>query len=135
MGERLGLAMAYNKLAKLYFETKKIDLAKEVVTKGLDICNLYSISLIKIKLNYLHYLIHKYENNDKEALEQLELYLKEKDVVFNSQNIKIIENYDLLVRMQSMQKEAEFNQERAILIAKTIKYRKWPEFVKSFYQQ
>lgn len=121
MGERLGLAMAYNKLAKLYYETKKIDLSKKYIALGLETCEFYSISLIKIKLIYLSYLIHKSENNHQDALQQLEFYLNEKDLVFNTQNIKIIENYDLLLRMQTMQKEAEFKQEKAKLIAKNNK--------------
>ncbi|WP_395053321.1 ATP-binding protein [Flavobacterium sp.] len=121
MGELLGLAMGYNKLAKLYFETNKIDLAKKTVTKGLEICYLFNISLIKIKSLYLLYSIFKFENNEEQALRHLELYLTEKESIFNAQNFKIIENYDLLVRMQTMQKEAEHQQEKTILITKSTK--------------
>ncbi len=121
MGDRVGLVMVYNKLAKLYFETKKIDLAKKYILIGLEICNFYNIALIKIKLIYLSYLVYKSEKNLEKTIENLELYLEEKEAVFNTQNIKIIENYDLLVRMQAMQKEAEFNHEKTKLIAKTNK--------------
>ena len=121
MGELLGLAMGYNKLAKLYFETNKIELAKKTITKGLEICYLFNISLIKIKSLYLLYSIFKFENNEEQALRHLELYLTEKESVFNAQNFKIIENYDLLVRMQTMQKEAEHQQEKTILITKSSK--------------
>ena len=121
MGELLGLSMAYNKLAKLYFETNKIDLARKTVTKGLEICYLFNISLIKIKSLYLLYSIFKFENNEEQALRHLELYLTEKESIFNAQNFKIIENYDLLVRMQTMQKEAEHQQEKTILITKSTK--------------
>lgn len=121
MGDRIGVAMAYNKLANLYFETKKIDLAKKYILIGLEICNYYNISLIKIKLIYLSYLVYKNENNLEKTIENLELYVKEKEAVLNTQNIKVIENYDLLVRMQAMQKEAEFNHEKTKLIAKTNK--------------
>ncbi len=121
MGELLGLAMGYNKLAKLYFETNKIELAKKTITKGLEICYLFNISLIKIKSLYLLYSIFKFENNEEQALRHLELYLTEKESVFNAQNFKIIENYDLLVRMQTMQKEAEHQQEKTLLITKSSK--------------
>ncbi|WP_395044085.1 ATP-binding protein [Flavobacterium sp.] len=121
MGELLGLVMCYNKLAKLYFETNKIDLARKTITKGLEICYLYNISLIKIKSLYLLYSIFKFENNNDQALHHLELYLFEKESVFNAQNFKIIENYDLLVRMQTMQKETEFQQEKTLLITKSNK--------------
>lgn len=121
MGDRIGVAMAYNKLAYLYYETKKIDLAKKYILIGLEICNYYNISLIKIKLIYLSYLVYKNENDLEKTIENLELYVKEKEAVLNTQNIKVIENYDLLVRMQAMQKEAEFNHEKTKLIAKTNK--------------
>ena len=121
MGERLGLGMAYNKLAKLYFETNRVEKARISITKGLEICNLYNISLIKIKSLYLMYSIFKFENNGEQALHYLELYLFEKENIFNAQNFKIIENYDLLVRMKAMQKETEFQQEKNLLIAKSNK--------------
>jgi signal transduction histidine kinase len=121
MGDNLGLVMVYNKLAKLYFETNRIDLAKKYTSIGIDICNTYTISVIKIKLIYLSYLINKSENNNQQALQNLEDYLKEKDGILNSQNIKIIENYDLLVRMQTMQREAEFQKEKAKIIARSNK--------------
>ncbi len=121
MGEKLGLAMAYNKLAKLYFETDEIDASKKYTTLGLEICNMFNISIIKIKLLYLFYSIYKIENNVIKTLEYLELYQFEKESVLNAQNFKVIENYDLLVRMQAMQKEAEFQKEKSIIIAKSNK--------------
>ena len=121
MGEKFGLAMAYNKLAKLYFEIERIKEAKKYIKLGLEICNFYNISLIRIKLLYLNYSIHKYKNNIKKTLHFLEIYLLEKEAILNSQNIKLIENYDLLVRMQTMQKESEFQQEKTKLINKNNK--------------
>jgi signal transduction histidine kinase len=121
MGEKLGLAMAYTKLAKVYFEIKDIELAKKYATLGLEICNSFNISIIKIKLLHLFYTIYKIENNLSKTLEFLELYLFEKESVLNAQNFKVIENYDLLVRMQAMQKEAEFQKEKAIILAKSNK--------------
>lgn len=121
MEEHFGLAMAYNKLAKLYFETNKIDQAKNQLQLGLKVCDFYKVSIIKIKLLYLFYNIYKSENNAIKSLEYLELYLLEKDAVLNVQNFKVIENYDLLVRMQAMQKEAEFQKEKNKIIAKSNK--------------
>lgn len=121
MGEKLGLAMAYTKIAKLYFETNEIEASKKYAALGLEICNSFNISIIKIKLLHLFYSIYKIENNLVKTLEFIELYLNEKESVLNAQNFKVIENYDLLVRMQAMQKEAEFQKEKAIIIAKSNK--------------
>ncbi len=121
IGEFFGLAMAYNKLGKLYFETNKTKQAKKQAELSINICNFYSISITKIKVLYLFYSIYKSENNLPESLRYLELYINEKETVFNAQNFKVIENYDLLVRMQAMQKEAEFQQEKTKIIAKSNK--------------
>ncbi|WP_264520795.1 ATP-binding protein [Flavobacterium sp. N1994] len=121
MGEKLGLGMAYTKLAKLYFEIEDIALAKKYASLGLEVCNSFNISIIKIKLLHLFYTIYKAENNLSKTLEFLEFYLFEKESVLNAQNFKVIENYDLLVRMQAMQKEAEFQKEKAIILAKSNK--------------
>jgi signal transduction histidine kinase/BarA-like signal transduction histidine kinase len=105
----------------LYFEINEIDSSKKYATLGLEICNSFNISIIKIKLLHLFYSIYKAENDLGKTLDYLELYLFEKESVLNAQNFKVIENYDLLVRMQAMQKEAEFQKEKSILIAKSDK--------------
>ena len=121
MGEKLGLVMAYTKLAKLYFEINDIEMSKKNARDGLDITNSFNISMIKIKLLHLFYTIYKTENNIDKTLEYLEYYVKEKESVLNAQNIKTIENYDFLVKMRAMQKEAQFQQEKAIILAKSNK--------------
>lgn len=121
MGEKLGLAMANYKLARLYFETNEIELSKRYLTTSLDICNAYNISIIKIKTLHLFYIIYKLEKNVSKSLEHLELHLKEKESVLNAKDVKVIENYDLLLRMQSLQKETEQQQEKTKTIAKNNK--------------
>ncbi len=121
MGDHFGLSMSYNKLAKLYLETNKIEKAITQLETGLKICNFYNISIVKIKLLYLYYSIYKAEKNIEKSLEYLEYYLLEKDSILNAQNYKVIENYDLLVRMQAMQKEAEFQKEKTKIVAKSNK--------------
>jgi signal transduction histidine kinase/CheY-like chemotaxis protein len=121
MGEKLGLAMAYYKLAQLHLETNEVELAKRYLTTSLILCNSYNIAIIKIKVLHLFYAIYKLENNVSKSLEHLELHLKEKELVLNAKDVKIIENYDLLLRMQSMQKETEQQQEKTKTIAKNNK--------------
>lgn len=121
MNDCTGVAMAYTKLARLYFEAKNFPQTRHYITIGLEICNKFNIVLLKIKLLYLSYLFDKSQNNQENALRNLELYLIEKESVFNTQNIKIVENYELLVRMQNMQKETDFQTERTKLIAKNNK--------------
>lgn len=121
MGEKVGLAMSNYKLAKLYFDINETELSKRYLTTSLDICNAYNISIIKIKVLHFFYIINKFENNVAQALEHLELHLKEKDSVLNADDLKVIENYDLLLRMQNLQKETEQQQEKTISIVKNNK--------------
>lgn len=118
MNERLGLAMCYHKLTKFYLELNQFEKANEALTKGLEICKTYNITIIKIKCFYLFYIIHKLQNDKKKALEYLELYLKEKETVLNTQTLKVIDNYDMLVQMKTMQKEAELQKEKTEMIEK-----------------
>ena len=121
MGERLGLAMCYHKLAKFHLELNQLKKAKDVLAKGLETCNKYNITIIKFKCFYLLYTIYKQENNNKVALEYLELYLKEKEAVLNTQTLKVIDSYDMLVQMKTMQREADLQLEKAVMIEKNNK--------------
>nr|AUN37939.1 sensory box histidine kinase/response regulator [uncultured bacterium] len=116
MGERLGLAMCYHKLTKFYLEQNQLEKAKEVLSKALEISNNYNITIIKFKCFYLFYTIYKLQNDKKTALEYLELYIKEREAVLNTQTLKVIDSYDMLVQMKTMQKEAELQKEKAEMI-------------------
>jgi len=118
MGERLGLAMCYHKMAKLYLEMNRLEDAKRESYRGLELTKQYNISIIKFKCYYLLYLIFKKERNETMALEYLEHYLKEKEHVLNTQTLKVIDRYDMLVQMKTMQKEADLQKEKAEMIEK-----------------
>ncbi|MBS1534605.1 MAG: response regulator [Bacteroidetes bacterium] len=116
MGEKLGLSMAYHKLAKLYVETKEFDLAKRTLDLAFSIIDKHNITLVKYKCYNLFYNIYKTEGNTAKALEYLEFYLKEKDAVVNTETLKVVDKYDILVQMKTMEREAELQRERAEMI-------------------
>lgn len=118
MGERLGLGMAYHKLASLYAEMGLLPQAKEVLKKGLDHSTDYQLSMVKFKCYHLFYEICKLENEPLGALKYLELYLKERESVINAQTLKVIENYDLINKMEAVKKEAQMQLEKAEIIEK-----------------
>jgi signal transduction histidine kinase/CheY-like chemotaxis protein len=118
MGETLGLGMAYHKLASLYVEMGRLDQAKEVLQKGLDFSTKYQLSMVKFKCYHLFYEIFKLEKDPLNALEFLELYLKERESVINAQTHKVIENYDLINKMEAVKKEAQLQLEKAAIIEK-----------------
>jgi signal transduction histidine kinase/CheY-like chemotaxis protein len=118
MGETLGLGMAYHKLAQLYVETGQLAQAKEILQKGLDYSTEYQITMVKFKCYHLFYEIFKLEGDPVNALNYLELYLKERESVINAQTLKVIENYDLINKMEAIKKEAELQLEKAEIIEK-----------------
>jgi signal transduction histidine kinase/CheY-like chemotaxis protein len=118
MGERLGLGMAYHKLASLYVEMGQLAQAKEILKKGLDHSTEYLLSMVKFKCYHLFYEIYKLENDPVSALNYLELYLKERESVINAQTLKVIENYDLINKMEAVKKEAQLQLEKAEIIEK-----------------
>jgi signal transduction histidine kinase len=117
-GDRLGIGMAYHKLATVYVEMGKFKEAKAVIEKTLQFGTENNIVIIKFKCDYLLYRIYKQENNTIKALEYLERYLVEKEAVINTQTLKVIENYELITKMESIEKEAQAQREKAEIIEK-----------------
>jgi signal transduction histidine kinase/ActR/RegA family two-component response regulator len=118
MGETLGLGMAYHRLSRLYVEMGQPEKAKETLNKGLQHSTEYHLIMVKFKCYYLYYKVYKQENDSVKALHYLELYLKEKETVINTQTLKVIENYELISRMESLHKEAQMQLEKAEIIEK-----------------
>lgn len=116
MGEKLGLTMAYHKLAKLYVATDNPELAKRTLEVALDVIERHNISLLRFKCYHLLYAIYKQENNIEKALQYLELYLQEKESVMNTETLKVVDKYDILIKMKTMEREAEMQRERAEII-------------------
>jgi len=118
MGERLGLGMAYRKLCLLYVETDRLKMAKKLLNTAIKFSNEYNMVIITFKCSYIFYQIYKLENKPEKALEYLELYMRQKDAVINAQTLKVIENYELITKMESLEKEAAVQHERAEIIEK-----------------
>ena len=118
MGEKLGLCMALHKLGYLYFLKKDIKKAKNVLRAAVEFANDNDIALIKFKCNYLLYKVYESENNTSEALKYLEYYITEKESVINMQTLKIIENYEMILKVENLEKEAQMQRETAEIIEK-----------------
>lgn len=117
-GEKLGLGMAYHKMGALYIEMQALDKAREFLKKGLSFSSKYNIAITKFKCSYLLYKISKLENKLETSLVYLELYLQQKEAVINTQTLKVIENYELIAKMESMEKGVKLQKERAAIIEK-----------------
>lgn len=118
MGERLGLAMAYHKLSRLYVQVGQLGKAKAILKTALEVSETYNIAIILFKCNYLLYEVYKQEADHLNALKYLELYLKQRESVINTQTLKVIENYELVTKMDMLEKEAELQREKADIIDK-----------------
>lgn len=118
MGERLGLGMVYNKLGILYLTTGQLEKAKKTAEKGYAFSNKFNMAIIKVKCAYLLYKIHKQQNDPPAALDYLERYQREKESVINTQTLKVIENYEIIIRIKTLEKEAELQKEKAEIIEK-----------------
>lgn len=118
MGERLGLGMAHHKLGYMYSVAGRKEEAKKYLTLASDFGKKWKVVLINFKCNYLLYQIYKEEGNTKEALRFLENYITEKEAVINSQTLKVIENYDIISKMDSLEKEAQMQREKAEILEK-----------------
>jgi signal transduction histidine kinase len=117
-GEKLGLGMAYNKMGALYARWGKPKKAITVLKKALSFSEKHKNAMIKYKSNKLLYEIYKAQGNLELSLKYLEKYQKEKENVINSQTLRVIENYEVLSRVKSIEKEAQIQKEKAEILEK-----------------
>ena len=118
MGEKIGLGMSYHKLGFLYKEMGCNDKAKVMLMKALDFGQSHNIALVKYKSNNILYELYKSEGDTTTALKYHEQYIKEKDVVINTQHFKLIESFEALMKMQALEREAEVKRERDEILKK-----------------
>ncbi|WP_295773090.1 ATP-binding protein [uncultured Mucilaginibacter sp.] len=116
MGERLGLAMVYCKLGSLYTKTGQFERAKKLLDRALRFSTKYNIIYTSFKSSYQLYRIYKQEGDTQRSLEYLEQYLHQKETVINAQTQKVIENYELINRIESTEKQAQMDKERERII-------------------
>lgn len=118
VGERLGTGMVYQKLGSLYIKMGLLEKARELLNKGIKFSTRHNIVFVKFKCYYLLYEIYKREHNTVKALKYLELYIREKELVINTQSLRIIESYELISRMKELEQEAVKEKEKAEIIEK-----------------
>ena len=118
MGEKIGLGMSYHKLGFLYMEMGLNDLAKQTLIRSIEFSKDHNLAMVKYKSNYLLYLIFKDEGDINKALQYHERYIKEKDVVINTQTFKLIDSYEALMKMQAVERETQIKREKAEILRK-----------------
>jgi signal transduction histidine kinase/CheY-like chemotaxis protein len=112
MGENTGICMTFNKLAELYFKIKHFQKALDIALKGLQLSANLNLAMSTIKLNKIISLIYSELGDFEKAYHYLQQHLKEKEVVINIQTLKVIENYEMITKMNSLKKEAELQKEK-----------------------
>ena len=112
VGDSYGIAMTYNKLCHLFVATGRRKKAIKRLKKNIIFTERVNISVIKYKCYYFLYNLYREDKKNGKALTYLERYLSEKDTAVNSQTLKVIENYERILKMQSLEKEASLERER-----------------------
>ncbi|MES2691558.1 MAG: tetratricopeptide repeat protein [Bacteroidota bacterium] len=118
MEDRLGTGMTYCKLGALYVQMGLTDKALETLRTGIDFSTRFNIVMVKFKCYYLLYEVYKNLGDIGQALFCLENYFKTKEVVINTQSLKIIESYELLSQMRVLEQEAIKEKEKAEIMEK-----------------
>lgn len=118
MSERLGCGMSLRKLGQLYLQMEEYEMAQETITNALEVSTKYNIALIKFNCYYHQYELSKKKGKIQESLECLERYVEEKESVINSRTMKVIESYKAVTKIESLEKEAELQKEKAEIIEK-----------------
>lgn len=118
MHDRLGSGMALAKLGTLYLRMGLITKAIQTLEEGVELSSRFNIIIVKFKCFYTLYEIYKSQGNTEQALFCLESYSKTKELVLNSQSLKIIESYELLSKMKASEQRAIKEKEKAEIMEK-----------------
>ena len=118
MGEKLGWAMSHHKLGALYLEMGELEKAEETLVKALEYSNKNKIVLIKFKSNLLLHEVARQRGDFEMALKYLTQYLEEKESVLDTRTAKVIDGYNAISKMQSLEQEAKAQKEKADIIEK-----------------
>lgn len=116
VGDHLGMCMTHNKIAQMHQELEQSELAIEHLKEGLEICEKHNVFLMRYKCNHRLYEIYRAANNESKALFYLEQYLEVKDAAINSQTLKIIDNYETISKMKTLENEAALQREKDRMI-------------------
>ncbi|WP_282044069.1 tetratricopeptide repeat-containing hybrid sensor histidine kinase/response regulator [Winogradskyella flava] len=116
--EQLGSSMALSKLGKLYYKIGDFEKAEQVIKQSLNISFNVNATMVKLKNYHLLYLLYKTIGNSNESLKYLELYFADKEAVMKTQTLKVIENYELINRMNNLENEARIQKEKQRAIDK-----------------
>jgi signal transduction histidine kinase/ActR/RegA family two-component response regulator len=117
-GDKLGISMTYYKLGVLYLDMNDAVKARDIIAKGIEFSKKYHFVFSLFKCNYLFYRFYKREGNATLALKYLEEYLSYKEAVINTQTLQVIENYELITQMETLEAEARLQKEKAEIIEK-----------------
>lgn len=115
-GENLGIGMCYIKFGVLYLATNEVSKAISTLKEAMDFGREKNISLVKTKGYHLLYKAYKELGNSQEALKSLEEYNREREIVTSKQTHKVIENYELITKMESLEKETKLKLEKAEIL-------------------
>lgn len=117
-GDKLGTAMAYRKMGVLYERMGNYAKAEAIFRKAFNYSIEHNIAIIRIKTAYHLYKLMKLEKKTAKALSYLEDYIAQRESVLNTQTLKLIENYEMLSRLERMENEEKMRQTKAEMMAR-----------------
>lgn len=118
MGDKLGEGMVYNKLGSLYMAKKEYGQAEHYFLDAVNVAREYNIQFIKFKVHYNLYLLACEQKDTHKALSCLEKYTALKEAVINTRTYDIIKSYESLARIESLEREAKSQKDKAEIIEK-----------------
>lgn len=116
--ERLGVGMTLNKLGHLYSLMGNREKAKSAVEMGMDFCGKYGISLFESKCCYQLAFIYQVEGQFQKAFELLNKYQRDREAMIDAQTKRVIDNYEAISKMKTLELEAKAQKEKAEIIEK-----------------
>lgn len=114
--DTLGMGMVLNKLGTAQQLAGNVSVAKEKFLKALQIGEKHNSKFILFKAHYNLYRWHKNNGDVQEALRYLENYVSMKESVINSATQNVIQSYEALSKIKTLEQETKSQKEKNTII-------------------
>lgn len=116
-GEKLGMSMAQNKLARLLVKTGNREKAKSLLKNIIKVTQKNNNLLINLKASRFLSEVYSQDGDTGKSLEYLQQYIEKKEKANNSQSLQVVENYERVAIIKSSEREARLELEKKEILA------------------
>lgn len=116
MGDQLGIGMVLNKLGLTCIALKYFSAAEKFLHRAIEVAERCNILFIQFKAQYHLHTLFLARQDTRNALACLQKYIELKETVINTHTHNIIQSYESIKKIETLEYEAKAQREKAAII-------------------